>query len=181
MADALAGLRQNIGRFQQDAPEPPPIALTIQVEFRERFDQMFGDSDHNSNWYRHSSVPVNFVNRQPEPIRLWRDKESLDRWLRFCETGELTYVTQHNGVAVKEIAQYLYQSGHAQALDWECPFGVRCLTEASRLILVETLAQNGYEVPDASLLDFADSVNISLALIITRQQWGQPHTYRSEI
>jgi hypothetical protein len=173
MSDLLAQLKQEIQQVNQAAPAAPLIAITVQIEFKEVFERMIGDYDRNINWYRDSRLPVNFVNRQPEPIRFWRDQESLDRWLRFCETGELVTVARNNGTVVMEIAQYLFQSGHAQVLEWECPVGNRRLTEASRMVLVEALAQNGYEVPDVSLLDFADSVNISLALMIARQRgWG---------
>jgi len=125
-------------------------------------------------------VPLYWVSRQPEEVRIYNDQKSLGDWLHFQDTGELNLISGEDWGAAQVVGEYLVNNGRDQLIEPVFPqseinrqFGL-FQTPDDYPILERAMAVNGYAVPRDQRYSFTAKVNVAIALAMAKQRGWKP-------
>lgn len=180
----LKELDQAIARFSSF--DQAIAGITVQERFKtlvlnacgpfEVFGMRVLSSPALSDFY--SGVPLYWVSRQPEEVRIYNDQKSLEDWLHFQDTGELNVISGEDWGAAQVVGEYLFN--RHQFIEPVFPqseinrqFGL-FQTPDDYPILERATAVNGYAVSMAERYSFTAKVNVAIALAMAKQRGWKP-------
>lgn len=122
-------------------------------------------------------VPIYWVERQPEQVRIYGDHEALQNWLNYQQTGELKLVGPNDREAARIVGGYLVQNGRQNLL--EPMFPPSDIHQRLGLvqapddypILEQALAVNGYRIAPPDRYSFTAMVNTVIALEASKKRY----------